>query len=320
MTENTVLNGFLQPNGEHWELVGGNVSRLMDRSIAKRLTVAALGIGCLLFAATKVNAAASEDLPKTHNMMVVGKDVVFLSHLPMFDEVSTNGNQFTSPHRFQVILQAKFAPGVKDLQAIYSKDRQTNLKTKMYTLNPEVFVLSRLFTPDPQHPRLTSINGTVFRGHFERGGRPISGLEGVTINIEKVIHSQEFDPRATKPKQLEYILFGKGPERFLAHAIIKPGDFDQILSINVAGHELTDEELSRGVRVVIPKRKNQASKRLKQNEQVVGTAQLGGVDRAGRPLATTFQIQEIEEIYFEDGELRSPPTFDQTPQEKAAGF
>ena len=288
--------------------------------IVKKLTVVALGIGCLSFAVTNVHAAASEDPPNTDNMLVIGKQAVFLSHLPMFDSVSEQGNEFTSPHRFQVILQAQFAPGGKDLQAIYSKDRQANPKTKIYTLQPNEFVLSRLFTPDLQHPRLTSVNGTVFRGHLERGGVPISGLQGVGINIEKVIHSREFDPRATKPKQLEYILFGKGPERFLAHAITKPNDFDQVLSINVAGHELTDDELSGGVRVVIPKRKNQAAKRLKQNEQSEGTAQFGGVDRAGRPLATTFQITATEEIYFEEGELRSSFTFKQTPLEKAAGF
>jgi hypothetical protein len=75
----------------------------------------------------------------THNMLVVGEKTVFLSHLPMF-----HGN-----HGFQVILEVAFSNSGGDPQAIYAKDRQNHPETKMYTLNPEEFVLQDLFTPDP---------------------------------------------------------------------------------------------------------------------------------------------------------------------------
>ena len=33
-----------------------------------------------------------------------------------------------------------------------------------------------------------------------------------------------------------------------------------------------------------------------------------------------LQIQAVTELYFEEGELTVPPTMDQTPEEKKAGF
>jgi hypothetical protein len=41
--------------------------------------------------------------------------------------------------------------------------------------------------------------------------------------------------------ELEYLLFGKGNESFLAHLITRPPDFDQILSVKT-GQKFTDEE------------------------------------------------------------------------------
>ena len=64
------------------------------------------------------------------------------------------------------------------------------------------------------------------------------------------------DPRASKPANLEYLLFGRGRERFLAHAIYAPPDFDHVLKANVIGPELTDRDLDQDVRVTIADRKN----------------------------------------------------------------
>src|SRR5947209_2866338 len=62
----------------------------------------------LAISVTARAADAVEDPPNTHNMLVVGTETVFLSHLPMFDTVNKNGTDYTSPHRYQVILQATF--------------------------------------------------------------------------------------------------------------------------------------------------------------------------------------------------------------------
>ena len=68
-----------------------------------------IAVGLICFAAgmrgadSQTNASA-EDHPATHNMLVVGHDTIFLSHLPMFQGVNATKAAFTSPHRYQVCL------------------------------------------------------------------------------------------------------------------------------------------------------------------------------------------------------------------------
>ncbi len=115
-----------------------------------------------------------------HNMMVVGEKSVFLSHLPMF----------MSPHNFQVILEATFTNGGKNVQEIYTRDRQSHRQTKMYALSPkESFKLPSLFTPNP--PARNSFKGTILRGHLERGGEEIQGLIKIDVNVKRIVYAQK---------------------------------------------------------------------------------------------------------------------------------
>jgi hypothetical protein len=239
-----------------------------------------------------------------HNMMVVGEKSVFLSHLPMF----------MPPHNFQVILEATFTSGGINVQDVYTRDRQSHGQTKMYTLRPEEsFKLPSLFTPDP--PSRSSFKGTIFRGHLERGGEKISGLTNIDVNVKRVVYAQKFGRGFDKSDKLTYILFGRGQELFLAHVIARPPDFDQILSVKI-DNAPSDEELSRGVSVVIPDRENSASRRIKEKEKVVGQGHVTGAHQF-----LQLQIQADVEFYFEEGELSSMDgTFDPTPEERKAGF
>jgi len=186
----------------------------------------------------------------------------------------------------------------------------------MYTLNPEPLILARLFTPDVQNPALGSFKATVIHGHLERKPHHvIGGLEDVVVTVKKVVHAQKFDPGATKPEKLRYFLFGKGEELFLAHVITKPPDFDQIVSVKVADHSFTNEELNREVNVIFPNRDNTASQRIKENQQAPGKFQV-----IGTPQSFESAVQAGIEYYFEEGELAMPATFDQTPEEARAGF
>jgi len=257
---------------------------------------------------------SGEDFPATHNMLVVGHDSIFLSHLPMFEGVNETKSAFTSPHRYQVILQAEFSRSGKSVDELYAKDRRRNPGVKMYTLQPEEFVLARLFTPDAQ-PKLNSFKGMVFRGHLERRGRPIEGLTDISIRVKKVVHARMFDPTEDKPDKLTYILFGAGQELFLAHRIAAPPDFDQVLSIKAEGHEVTAEELNRGVEVVFSDRQNVASQRLREGDTVSGRGLVTGTHQF-----LDLRIKADVELYFEEGELLAPPTMDQTPEEKKSGF
>jgi hypothetical protein len=268
------------------------------------------------FAPAQQNSGLEEsDPPSTHNMLVVGGKTVFLSHLPMFDDLSEDKSDYTSMHRYQVILEARFIRNRKDVTNIYTKDREANAGIKMYTLQPARFVLARLFARNTGAPALKSFRATIFRDHLERNGETIQGLEDVVVNVNKVVHARKFDPSQDKPPQLEYFLFGKSDELFLAHLITKPPDFDQIVGVRTVGHRFTDEELGRGVRVLLPERSNTAAQRIKENEQTKAQFQVANTSQA-----LDLPLQAGTEYYFEEGELAMPAVFSQTAEEKDSGF
>jgi len=285
-------------------------------------TAAAAGLSCLglgLKAEPFVIGLPLEDLPNTHNMMIVGEKTAYLSHLPMFVRQGTPA-VFNSPHRFQVILEATFANGNSDLTSTYLSDRASNPSVKMYTLNPARFVLSRI---NPNGMALRKFRGnTVFRGHLERDGVPFIGFTGDTppaggvfdVNVKRVVHFHQFSTQVTKPSRLEYLLFGKGAELFLAHFITRPDDFDQIVSVKIGGHSFTDEQLGKGMRVTFADRGNTAVERLKENDNLSGGFQVPG----GAP--RTLSVAGTREFYFEEGELAVPPNFEPTAEETKAGF
>ena len=275
--------------------------RMHRRDFLQTTALAALSLSAV------ATPAAAEDDPNVHNMLVFGENTVFFSHLPMFESLDKDGTEFTSPHRFQVILQAALTP---EQMASYVKDRQAHPGTQFYTIGPEEFVLTRLFEPKTK-PQLTEFTATVFRGHLEeKPQHPVPGLRDVKVKIARVVHGRQFDPRASKPAALEYLLFGRGPERFLAHAIFAPPDFDHVLTVKSVSADLTDRDLDQDVRVTIPDRKNVASERLRVGQSVEGMLRIG----SGAP--TKVQLEVGRRIYFEEGELQVPPTFDPTEEEK----
>jgi hypothetical protein len=132
------------------------------------------------------------------------------------------------------------------------------------------------------------------------------------VKINRVVSFRKFDPKASKPEQLKYLLFGTPQELFLAHFITKPPDFDQVLSVKVVGHSFTEAELANGIEVTIPDRRNKASERVKETQQVSGLTRT-----TGSP-ALKFELNADKVIYLEEGELSVPPTFDDTKLEQQA--
>ena len=282
------------------------------REFLKTSVNAVVGLGCLnlsLKAQPFVLSRNSEDAPNTHNMMLVGTKGAFLSHLPMFVEEGT-GPKFDSPHRFQVILEATFTDGGRNLTDVYFKDRMQNPTVKMYTLKPDFFVLSRL---DPKGTALKKFRGSALvRGHLEKGGKSFEG-GAFDVNVVNVVHFHEFDPKAAKPTRLEYLLFGKSSELFLAHLITKPNDFDQIISIKT-DQPFSDDELRKGRRVVF-NRGNTSIERLKENAKDTGMLQIPGA------ASRSVNVEVVKEFYFEEGELRLPPILNEsTEEERKSGF
>ncbi len=250
--------------------------------------------------------ASAADFPATHNMLMVGSDSLYLSHLPMFQEPG----EPPMPHRYQAILEVTTAK-----QNTYVKDRREHGSTRIYTLNPESFVLPDLVSSDPQRKPLRSFQAiAIFRGHLERDNR-VRILQDVDVRVKNVIYFREFDPEDKKSPQLEYLLFGKDQELFMAHVITAAPDFDQMLAVKITGHQFTNAELARGVPVVFPGNTNAVASRLREKQRVAGEIQ---IDRAAAP--KRIQVEVNREFYFEEGELRVPPDFNTTSAEKQAGF
>jgi hypothetical protein len=276
-----------------------------------RTSTIALGLGGLAWHLEVPVAAAAEDAPNTHNMLLVGEQAAFLSHLPMFNRLNGGKTAFASPHRYQVILEATLQAAGKDVTERYLADRKAHPEARIYTVGPEDFVLTRLFTPAAT-PALGSFTATVFRGHLENGGQPVDGLDRARVKVTRVVHGRQLSPRDQKPDELEYIAFGKGSELFLAHAIFGPPDFDQTLSARLVDRTLTEEELKGDLRLTLPGRRNGAAQRLREGSEVPAVLKTA----AG---TSEVKVQAVRQLYFEEGELLVPPTFDPTSEEKADG-
>jgi hypothetical protein len=289
------------------------------RNKTRIIAVFAVMLAPGLFLARSSDAQPRPEEPTAiHNMLVIGERTVYLSHLPMFQMPQDPKDLKHKPpimapimpHRFQAIFEVTF-----DQQDEYVKDHQTAGAPKFYTLGPkERFVLSDLTKAGPDAKPSRSFTAEVFRGHLEKQMPDSKGaiLDDVQVRVTRVVHFREFDPKATRPARLEYLLFGKGGELFLAHLIVAPPDFDQLLSVKATGHEFTDEELAKGVVVSFAGTANTPAGRLKAKQQASGEMTSGS--------ATKVQIEVSGELFFEEGELRVPAVFKTTPEEERAGF
>ena len=101
------------------------------------------------------------------------------------------------------------------------------------------------------------------------------------MNIRRVVHFHKFDPAAAAPAALGYLLFGSGTELFLAHSIIKPPDFDQIVSVKASGPGVSAGELKSAIRISIPLKKNSSATRLAKAKKQQRSSPTGGSSSFG---------------------------------------
>jgi hypothetical protein len=221
-------------------------------------------------------------------MVVVGTEHVFLSHLPMF----------MKPHDFQVILRARFGDHGGDPQRTYVEDRKAHPKALVYTIAPAPFVLPDILPPAPgRPPRLRSFRADLFRGHFEQPGPGTAQIAAdVVVTVADVVLAHRFDLEAPAPDDLAYLLFGRGSERWLAHVITRPPDFDQLVSVTVTGPTFTDKGLAAGIPVTVPGRKNLATERVRPGAGDAPVAAVATVAGKAVPLELRPQV----EFYFND--------------------
>lgn len=154
------------------------------------------------------------DTTGVHGMLLFGDEVLFLSHLPMF----------MHPHNFQVLLQVTF----DDAADTILRDDRGSSDSDLYTFAPERFPIVEL-EPNGQQPARTSIEGTIFRGHFERDGQSIAA--GAMAQIREVVSFRELDVDATPgDDELAYLCFGFTGRLHLVHQIGARPSFDQVLT------------------------------------------------------------------------------------------
>jgi len=234
------------------------------------------------------------DRPAFHGMLVFGGRSVYLSHLPMF---------MAPAHRYQLIMGVALDKAGTDQLPVIVSDRQKT-GTRMYSFTPtRNFVLTDLVTPNPEHPRIDSFPGNVVRGHFESGHFEAPGEELVAGVVARVEHVFQFDKFADKPQallELQYFLFGRAGERFLAHVLTRPPDFDHVIGVKVTDHDFSDDELAQALRVSFMGRANSPDARLKVGEQVEASVQASG-QQGQQPL--TVHLELDEECYFETADL-----------------
>ncbi|MGZ6333361.1 MAG: hypothetical protein ACXWP5_12130, partial [Bdellovibrionota bacterium] len=157
---------------------------------------------------------ARADVPATHGMLLFGDKSTYLSHLPMYH----------SPHDYQVILKVT----LKDLPRSSTLLHYGAAKAHgqgLFTLVPQKVDLTKVIDGS-----IPSLNGEIFQGHFEQGGKPLGWVQ---VQIEKVIFSSKLDGSLPTETESKYLAFGGEGEYFAAH-LIQGGmpSFDQVLQIS----------------------------------------------------------------------------------------
>ena len=104
-------------------------------------------------------------------------------------------------------------------------------------------------------------------------------------------------PVSSPPDHLEYVLFGKGRELFLAHRISRKGDFDQVVSAAIKGHQFSDDELRKGIPVQFTGKANTSKQRLAKGVKVSGTARVSDKSVA-------VEVEPQVEFYMSERDLK----------------
>ena len=140
----------------------------------------------------------------------------------------------------------------------------------------------------------------MFRGHFESPpeypAEPFEIGTGVDVTIASVVFVRKLLPVSSPPDHLEYVLFGKGRELFLAHRISRRGDFDQVISAAITGHRFSDDELRKGIPVQFSGKADASDQRLAKGARVPGTARV-----SNRSVAV--EVEPQVELYMSERDL-----------------
>jgi hypothetical protein len=223
-----------------------------------------------------------------HGQLLLGRNAHYLYHLPLF---MTDPRQHA--HNFQVILEAALP---SDDEALLAADRGRN-PDMLYTAAPAIFDQAALVLSYPGYGPLRRLPASVFRGHFEREPNEMI-IENSTLEILKVVHFREFTAGGPKLDALEYLLFGREGEAFMAHLLSAPPDFDQVIAVTLSGTKPAEKLLRNGLYIQVKDRANDAASRLRVNASIKCS-----FDADGGTGSPGFDISVTAENYCETGEV-----------------
>jgi len=176
-----------------------------------------------------VAAAQTTSRMGVHGMVVTGTrgGAMYLSHIPMFH----------APHDVQLVVEVRAEAPPSGVPA--------SLSDRLYTWKPQTFSLDAL-----RDGSLTRVRGTLYRGNFESGGRPIA--QNVTFVVQRVVLDEVLRPSTPAPAEGVYVVVGPRAAALAVRVVGGNPGFDQVLAVRVgagdAGAAPTDAELARGVR------------------------------------------------------------------------
>jgi hypothetical protein len=207
------------------------------------------------------------DAPSVHGMLVFGQERIWMSHLPMFHQ----------PHDYQVVMEVTLTKDGQDLKPLYLDDLAQSAAA-YYTFVPKKFSMTHLIAG-----HLTSLEGTLVRGHFERGGTTVA--TGVTATVVALPVAEKFMAGAVKPSTAGYYVIGDAAEMFFVHRIVtKPDEFDQVIQVS------TDSTVTG---IVTTPMVNSPGQRLQSGQQSTIVTSEGA----------TVQVNGGKEVYLETGDL-----------------
>lgn len=211
-----------------------------------------------LFSFLSLTAIAEHkhDPAGVHGMLLIAGEKNYISHLPLFGGI----------HNYQLIVEVEIKGNKLDPK-------------QFYTIEPEKFSLTQFIQkPFP-------FKAKIYDGHFERGGK---FKFAATLTPKNTIYSKAFDTSDAKPKEPNYILFGSGKEFYIAHQIVAPSDFDELIEVKLD----SAETLPMTVTLV-----GLQNKPIKDGKDLITAKDV----KSGKEI----KITPVRNIYLEEDELKN---------------
>ena len=166
--------------------------------------------------------------PAAHGMVIFGKETIYASHIPMF----------MIPHDWQAQFEVKLEHKTLDANAFFKQVNSDQPLQKLFTFSPKPFVL-----PDLLSGKILTFSGDLYEGNFESGGTVI--LKDVTVRVVKAMNIENLKKTSAVSPLIKYLVVGDGPSSYLAHKIVAPASFDQLIEVKwLRSLPLTNAEIS----------------------------------------------------------------------------